>query len=248
MIRITLKYLSPTAINTYLSCPRKYFLRYIKKLKTKPSIYLIRGSIIHKVIETFNQSAGPEARSLTDTEIILRLLKLFEREWNRAASRLEALDLSDEELKAFHDESQIMLVNYGYWFHRHNAPLPLSTETRFYSRNLGLMGIVDAVYRFGNLIILVDYKTSRKAEIKAEIERQAAIYALLYLDKHGVPPEAVWIHFVKFNQDPLVIDVDEPLLDYGRIVLESVRGKTKSNLEPDYPCTCGGWCEQDFIK
>ena len=27
------RWLSPTAINTYLRCPRKFFLRYIKKLK-----------------------------------------------------------------------------------------------------------------------------------------------------------------------------------------------------------------------
>ena len=36
VIRIANRILSPTDINTYLSCPRKFYLRYIKKLPTKP--------------------------------------------------------------------------------------------------------------------------------------------------------------------------------------------------------------------
>ena len=164
VIRVVLKYLSPTAINTYLACPRKFYLRYVRKLKTKPSIYLVRGSIVHKVIEEFNLAAGPKATSLTDTQVIIRLLKLFQREWTAAEPRLAALNLPADELKAFHDESQIMLINYGYWFHGRRAPKPLATESRFYSKTLGLMGIVDAVYRFGEQDILVDYKTSKKAE------------------------------------------------------------------------------------
>jgi len=247
VIRVVLRYLSPTSINAYLACPRKFYLRYVKKLKTKPSIHLIRGSIVHKVIEYFNRTVGPDARNLTDTQVIVRLLKLFQKEWTAAQSRLDSLNLPADELKAFHDESQIMLINYGYWFHGHRAPKPLSTESRYYSKNVGLMGIVDAVYRFGDRDILVDYKTSRKAEISSDTERQAAVYALLFEDKHGRPPEAIWIHFVKFNQEPLSIQVDDLLLEYGRIVVESVRGKITSTTESDYPCTCGGWCERDFI-
>jgi len=247
VIRVVLKYLSPTSINTYLSCPRKFYLRYVKKLKTKPSIHLIRGSIVHKVTEKFNETVGPEAMDLTDTQVIVRLLKLFQKEWKAAKPRLDALKLPPEEVKVFHDESQIMLINYGYWFHRHKAPKPDGTEMRFYSRDLGLMGIIDAVYRFGDKDILVDYKTSRKAEITSETERQAAIYALLFEGKHGRPPEAIWIHFVKFNQEPLVIEVDDLLLDYGRMVVEAVRKQTRSTHEADYPCTCGGRCERDFI-
>ena len=107
----------------------------------------------------------PKAGNLTDTQVIVRLLKLFQKEWQAAEPRLEALNLPADELKAFHDESQIMLINYGYWFHGHKAPVPEGTETRFYSKPLGLMGIVDAVYRLKDKDILVDYKTSQKAEI-----------------------------------------------------------------------------------
>ena len=46
------KYHSPSSINTYLRCPRKYFYRYIRKLKDKPSIHLIRGCVFRSIPPT----------------------------------------------------------------------------------------------------------------------------------------------------------------------------------------------------
>jgi hypothetical protein len=93
---------------------------------------------------------------------------------------------------------------------------------------------------------LVDYKTSKHARITDDILRQAAIYALLYHDRYRVVPDSVAIHFLKEKGDPMPIYVDEALLEYGKILVESIRGKTQSDLEKDYPCTCGGYCERDF--
>ena len=61
----------------YLSCPRKFYLRYIKRLRTRPSIYLIRGLIVHKTLHEFNPSkiiigAGgiTEEKGLTNYEFL----------------------------------------------------------------------------------------------------------------------------------------------------------------------------------
>ena len=56
VVRIEDRILSPTAINTYLSCPRKFYLRYIKKLRTRPSIHLIRGQIVHQTLHQFHKN------------------------------------------------------------------------------------------------------------------------------------------------------------------------------------------------
>ena len=58
--------------------------------------------------------------------------------------------------------------------------------------------------------------------------------------------DAVWIHFLKEVGDPIPIHVDEHLIEYGKILLESVRNKTATIDEKAYPCTCGGYCENDF--
>ncbi len=110
------------------------------------------------------------------------------------------------------------------------------------------MGIIDAVHKWGDKIILVDYKTSKHARITNDIMRQAALYALLYDDRYGIMPDAVWIHFLKYPGDPQPIHIDDELLQYVKITIESVREKTRSQDKEDYPCTCGGYCERDFIN
>ena len=247
MIKIALNYLSPTAINTYLSCPRKFFLRYIRKLKTKPSIYLIRGSIVHRVIERFHRESGSHTFESTAHKTISRLLGIFEEQWKNAGFRLDSLDLSPQEIQDYHDESRIMVINFGCWVHKSKHSRPDRAEVRLFSKKLGLMGIIDAVFRSDNESVLVDYKTSRKSEITSDIERQAALYALLWKDINGLAPSEEWIHFLNSEDEPSVIHIDEHFLSYAKITLESIKEKTRSVDEADYPCTCGGYCQRDFI-
>ena len=239
--------LSPTAINTYLSCPRKYYLRYIKKLASRPSIHLIRGNVVHKVIARFSREWHRPEGDATSLEITMALLQLFEEEWDRATPGLESLGLPAEELQDYRDESQLMVINFGFWLERYDISPPNRVEARLSSQRLRLMGIIDAEYGIGGETILVDFKTSKRADITPEVERQAALYALLYEDLYGHPPEDVWIHFLKYEDDPLPVGVDKELLQYGRDLVESIHQKTISTLEKDYPCTCGGYCHRDFV-
>ena len=98
----------------------------------------------------------------------------------------------------------------------------------------------------GDEVTLIDYKTSRDTTITDEIMRQAVLYALLYQDRYGRAPDIVAIHFLKDPGDPIPIFIDEFFMDYGEILVESVREKTRSQEENAYPCTCGGYCERDF--
>ena len=89
---------------------------------------------------------------------------------------------------------------------------------------------------------------TRSALIRAanDITRQAALYALLYKDQYGIDPRVIRIHFLAVKEDPAAIFVDDHLLEYARVLVQSVREKTQSMNESDYPCNCGGYCERDF--
>jgi hypothetical protein len=140
-----------------------------------------------------------------------------------------------------------MLLNFGSWFSRQD-PLTVvdASELRIFSYQHQLMGIVDAVTTRGDEVTLIDYKTSRDTTITDEIMRQAVLYAILYQDRYGRAPDIVAIHFLKDPGDPIPIFIDEFFLDYGEILVESVREKTRSQEENAYPCNCGGYCERDF--
>jgi hypothetical protein len=247
VVRIERRILSPTAINTYLSCPHKYYLKYIKRLRTKPSIHLIRGNLIHKTIQAFHKDCARGPPDLSETGISESLLKTFNRLWQESQKDLDALRLLQDELDEYHDDSERMLLNYAGWFTRQN-PLPLvsDSEVKIFSNYLGLMGIIDAVRNNGNEVILIDYKTSKNPTVTDETMRQAVIYALLYKDRYNRVPDIVCIHFLKEPGDPIPIHIDELFLEYAEILVESVREKTRSNDESSYPCTCGGYCERDF--
>jgi len=247
VVRIENRILSPTAINTYLACPRKFYLRYIKRLKTKPSIHLLRGLIVHKTLHEFHNKHPGKSHNNSLAKIRCELLSIFNERWNKAENTLNSLNLTNEQIEFYHDDSEVMLLNFSHWFYKNDMPAPELTEARIMSQNLRLMGIIDAVQEENDKVILIDYKTSKHAKITDDIFRQAAIYALLYHDKFKKIPEAIWIHFLKDPGDPMVINVDDELLQYGQILVESIREKTKAFDEQSYPCKCWGFCERDFV-
>jgi len=175
------------------------------------------------------------------------LFALFNEQWKNAQDSLEALGLEEKQIEFFYDDSHRMLLNFSHWFFKNDMPSPELAEARIFSKNLKLMGIIDAVLLLEDKVILVDYKTSKHAKITEDIKRQVALYALLFEDKFKVTPEAIWIHFLKNPDDPQPVHVDEALLEYGKVLLESMREKTTSLDEVNYPCTCGGYCEKEFI-
>ena len=247
MVKIRSRILSPTAINTYLSCPRKFYLRYFKRLKTRPSIHLIRGQIVHQTLDRFYKNQQQFLTDKSEEAIQKALLTIFKNLWNDAGDRLNYLGLSDEEITFFYTDSELMLCHFGSWFCKNNLPMPDLTETRIFSKNLSIMGIIDAVYENDDDTILVDYKTSKHVKITEDIKRQAAIYGLLYQDRYNKTPAALWVHFLKDALNPVPIHIDDALLDYGKMLIESVREKTLSKDEAAYACTCGGFCERDFV-
>ena len=70
-------------------------------------------------------------------------------------------------------------------------PTPDLSEIRILSRRLSLMGIIDAVQKRDDTVLLVDYKTSTHTRITNDMMRQAPLYALLYEGKYKIMPDAI---------------------------------------------------------
>jgi ATP-dependent exoDNAse (exonuclease V) beta subunit len=176
------------------------------------------------------------------------LLTVFNRLWHHAHSQLNALNMEKANLEDFRQQSETMLLNYSNWLLTHSFKCPDFSELRLYSNTLGLMGIIDAVFQDPGRAVIIDYKTSQQAVLTDHIKRQAMIYALLYQERYQEMPDAVWIHFLIEPGEPVPIYIDEHLLDYAKLFVESMHEKTMLRDELDYPCTCGGYCEQGLVK
>lgn len=239
------RWLSPTAINTYLRCPRKFFLRYIRKLKSKPSIHLFRGTAVHEALADFNASPSSCQHSLAEQES--RLLDLFNRAWQRLEPEMEAVGISQHEQRIFRDESTTMLRN---WLRNQVSSGPFQArpkaEMKLFSKKHMLMGFLDLVLESPQGALLIDFKTSKSDRLTQEIERQLCIYALLYQERFGQKPYQVLAEFLKTGQKRGFIPTQAMIDETARMVAD-IHHKTQSREETDYPCTCGGWCDKDFI-
>ena len=243
---MTEKFLSPTSINTYLRCPRKYYLKYIKGLKEKPSIYLVRGKAVHDTLSQFHQTDTGNLGNFEEMKI--GLLSFLNHAWIKQEEEIRKLKLPDEVLNEYYHESAQMLIG---WIKRNfktivnDQPKP-ETEVKLFSQTYRVMGIIDAIYKQNGQVSLTDYKTSKKDELTQDIKIQMAIYALLYKENCGVLPDTVAIDFLK-HEKAIPFKVTDEFIHYATKICKEVHEKTTSTNEEDYPCKCGGWCEKDFV-
>jgi len=228
----------------YRRCPRKYYLRYLLRLKQKPGIYLIRGTAVHESIARFHKLGIKEFNNPDRLKGVL--LRLFDDTWLQYDEGLKQLGLKEATLNEFYRESCKMLSG---WLRRYAAQefsgKPMA-EVKLFSRKYYVMGIVDAIQRQKGKAMLTDYKTSKSDEITPDIKVQMAIYALLYKENFNAMPDIVAVDFLKTRRERR-FRVTPRFIQYALDLIRDIHRKTFSTQEKDYPCRCGGWCEKDFI-
>lgn len=238
---------SPSSINTYNQCPRKYYYQYVLKLETLPSIHLIRGSVTHSVLEDFFKiNVAHLSPDNFEYELHIITQDLFHQEWEKAQKELQQLKLLPVQFQFYFDETKMMLQ---YWVNKFIKKLrnemksyslgeafkrltPLREE-EYISHEMGIRGFIDAIHNIEDEIVLMDYKTSKKTEITPEYKLQLSIYALLYKEKHGIMPKRVGLDFLKGSEKYL--DVDESLLEMAKAEVENIHLNTLSDDIEDYP-------------
>jgi len=246
---------SPSSINTYKQCPRKYYYQYIKKLPTTPSIHLVRGNIAHSVLENFYNIDLPNPQQNHQTYFQTAIQKLLLFEWQKAKPRLDNLNLSEDQKKFYFEETLFMLMNWTNHFLKdlnqkisQGLPLPQAfhkltpiREQRYFSKTYQAQGFIDAVHHLEDEIHIIDYKTNANFDFKDEIKLQLAIYSLLYYEKYGHPPSKVGIFFLRHKLK--LIKVDPELLNLARREIALIHQNTLSKNMEDYPAKTSPLCK-----
>ena len=256
---------SPSSILTFKQCPRKFYYHYIEKLPTKKSFALIRGSIVHSVIEDFFKIDIKKV-SHNNYEFVFKTLvfDLFKQNWLKNMDQINEL-VSDPGLQEFYyTETAEMLNNWytlfieklqdkilGSNFREAFKSLTPLTETKIINEEFNVQGVIDAILTTDEGTKLIDYKTSKKQDIDEEYKLQLAIYALLYKYKYDKIPSKVGIHFLKYGEK--FIPVDNNLLDFAKTEITDVQEKTQTHDLENYNKSPGPLCkwkdgECDFYK
>lgn len=238
----------------YKQCPRKYYYRYIAKLPTTTSIHLVRGSVAHKVMEDiYDVSLDhiPDAAFLPTLRVVLQ--EKLRQEWENARTELESLGLPALDIEMYYDETRVMVNNFYHWLvDRMRATHPddlkeafkrakPEREVELRSDTHGVRGYADAIHREGDKIVIIDYKTSNKAEISPEYHLQLSIYGMIYEEKERIPDE-VGILFLKFGIEQR-IPVTRSMVEMAKVEVREVRERTQSTKKEDYPMRPGPLCK-----
>ena len=245
---------SPSSINTYKQCPRKYYYKYNLSLPTKTNIHQLRGKIAHAVLEDFFD-IEPSTLTFENVERTLknRIQELFIAHWQLNQEGMASFGLAEDQVKFYSSETIVMLFN---WLNQFLQKLKTQStpsceeafklltpirEEEYSSIPLSVHGFIDAIEYTEGKACIMDYKTSTELEITEEQRLQLAIYSLLYKEKHGEPPHKAGIYFLRFK--PKFIAVDNTLIEEAHKEIELVHQKTQSDTITDYPLKTSGLCK-----
>ncbi|MBU0461958.1 MAG: PD-(D/E)XK nuclease family protein, partial [Nanoarchaeota archaeon] len=165
---------SPSSINTYKQCPRRYFYQYIRRFPTFPNIHTVRGNIVHSALEKFFELDPASVDPLKyRPELAAYLSNLFEALWRKGRNALEKVTSSNEQERVFYEESRMMLGNWLNSFFEKikqkmknksfieafNELKPIALEAEYQSDAHHVKGFIDVIENEDGIIKLVDYKT-----------------------------------------------------------------------------------------
>jgi len=247
--------LSPSSINAYIKCPRCYFYNYIAKLKQPKSIHLVKGSIVHEVLEYFFKGYK---KGLKDN-----MFALFDKAWKKYDKALKDLELAPEILEQERIDAYNILHEYWISFERQMTSLmeagkaeneshayyllkPKFRELYVKDERLHCVGYIDRVHQdFDGYITVADYKTSKRYGMGFPMDyvRQLAIYALLYKNQTGEMPDFAAVNFLRYGETDRIM-VTPQILEFARMTIEDIYSKTRTINIEDYPPTAGSskWC------
>ncbi len=191
--------LSPSAIATFSQCPRKFYYSFVEKLPTKPTVHLVRGRILHKVLEDFFGAVSiahvkQEQHWKETWEDFRKLMfELLEKEWAQIGSPKYPDCFESEGQKAeFKEETEEFLDFYcaKLAYALHNKLKTENKESQWFQSNIqrhfypkdreykleledeNFVGIIDKTMSlYGKGMAIVDYKTS-KSELPHSISER----------------------------------------------------------------------------
>lgn len=199
--------LSPSRASDFMTCPLLFRFRSIDRLPEEPSAAAVRGTIVHRALETLFDLPARERTPQAVADLVLRAFDEIEREDPAAADTVRPsdgagpLDVSALIGSYFALEDPTRLEP-------HARELNVSAQIR---ESFELRGFIDRVDRTeAGDVRIVDYKTGRSptAGFEAKAMFQMRFYALIWWRMTGQVPRLLQLMYLG-NGEVLRYEPDE---------------------------------------
>ena len=244
---------SPSSINTYKQCPRKYFYQYILELPTGDNIHQIKGNVVHSALEHFFQiNINHIDETNYEKQLKVAMQELLIYHWKAKKERFDKLNITQEKITEYFEDTLHMVIAWvGLFCKKIKATkkgfkqafefLTPIMEQHFTSKEYGVQGYIDAIEIQDGKTRVMDYKTSSRDEITTEYLLQLSIYVLLYHEKYKKFPDEVGLYLLRHGEK--TIKADEKLLEFAKKECEFIHKNTQSEEIEDYPLKPGPLCK-----
>jgi CRISPR/Cas system-associated exonuclease Cas4 (RecB family) len=181
-------YISPTRLNTWLSCPLKFKIRYLEGLKepTSPSLFL--GKRVHGGLEFYYRRLQ-DGHNVATSEVVQRMVDTWD---DAVADEGMHFDSSGEENAT--RQQAIGLVQTYLEQLDSTEGFPVAVESRLdcplvdpdLGEDLGiaLLGIVDLVIQLPEGPVVVDFKTAARSTAPLDITHEIQLSCYAYAFRH----------------------------------------------------------------
>ncbi|MCF6229049.1 MAG: PD-(D/E)XK nuclease family protein [Planctomycetes bacterium] len=200
-----------------MSCPIKFYARYILGAKFAPTPPMLLGRAVHSALEFLGRR-----RQLGLTVTLDDVLAEFHESWR---SEIEGSDndLDEKKLQKAVNGAEPMLR--AYW-NQYADEVPESSELRLEERlinsatredhgDLTMLGIIDSLVDEGDGLVIVDFKTTARASSASTIALMHRIQMLAYAYLLGRATD----HKIKALEVRQIVNKKEPEVAVCRIPL-----------------------------
>lgn len=243
--------LSPSKIQTYMTCPLSYYFRYVEKIQTIKNGRAWMGSAVHKGIETAynkqNNQAGIEeylkSFRAQDQEINwqeeepinvekegLNLLQVYLE--SKTFKNLKILNTEYEIFIPFSIAENLKTIQFIY-----------DSDTQDSNK---IHCILDAATKNG----IIDWKTTKRKWTQDQIERniQFNIYALAFLYLNGQQEVPIQAHILISKKEPeiQILETKKTQEDFKitrQIIFQIIKAIQNEIFYPNPNMLCENYCD-----
>ncbi|MEO6571272.1 MAG: PD-(D/E)XK nuclease family protein [Ilumatobacteraceae bacterium] len=191
--------LSPSRVESFLSCPLAFRFSSIQKLPDLPSVASTRGSLVHRALELlFTRPAATRTADALDRCVDLAIAEY------RDDPDFTLLQLDDAATQRFDDECRVLASNY-LTMEDPTRVRDIGLELRLEAPvgDLMLRGIIDRLDldEQGELVV-TDYKTGRAPSVNYESKSLSGLnfYSFLCESIFGRRPVAIRLMYLKSGE------------------------------------------------
>jgi putative RecB family exonuclease len=185
--------LSPSRASDFMTCPLLFRFRSIDRLPEEPSLAAVRGSLVHRALETLFDLPAPDRTSAAALELVARAFDELERD-DPASAEVVREGMGGPEVAAL--VASYFGLEDPQRLEPHARELGVSAQVE---PTFELRGFIDRVDRSPDgQIRIVDYKTGRSpgAGFEAKAMFQMRFYALVWWRMTGDIPRLLQLMYL----------------------------------------------------